>query len=158
MLPQRARLGSKSLSDSLAQEISALKSQNDSFLQLLNDETSKVNLLTTELKDKTEANENLKSELALVKGNQLQTSHTSSILQIFCGIVAVILLIFIFWSWMRRKNPGNDDEEVEVRTIPVASKDNVETRMERIEKLGKLRDKGLLTEEEFQIQKKQILD
>lgn len=30
-------------------------------------------------------------------------------------------------------------------------------RLERIEKLGNLRDKGLLTEEEFSLQKKQIL-
>ncbi|MEP7265661.1 MAG: SHOCT domain-containing protein [Bacteroidota bacterium] len=158
MVTQRARPGYKSLTDSLAQEITALRNQNDSLLLLLNDEMSKANLLDTELKDKTEANENLKSELVLSKGNQLQTSHTSSILLIFNVIVAVILLIAIFWFYMRRKNPGSDEEETEVRTVSAAVKDNVETRMDRIEKLGRLRDKGLLTEEEFQLQKKQILD
>jgi hypothetical protein len=35
--------------------------------------------------------------------------------------------------------------------------ENFEHKLERIQKLGNLRDKGLLTDEEFNLQKKQIL-
>jgi Short C-terminal domain len=159
MQPQNTKAFSyRSLNDSMALEIGALKSQNDSFLQLLNDGLQKESSLRNELEEVKEINENYKKELELSRGKQLQTSHTSSILLIFNVIAGIILLITIFWFYARKKTPVEESEEQVIKPAASANKDFVETRMERIEKLGRLRDKGLLTEEEFQMQKKQILD
>ena len=159
MEPQKLKTFSyRSLADSISLEINALKSQNDSLLQLLNDELQKENALRNEMQEIKEINENYKTELDLSKGQQLQTSHTSSILLIFNVIAGIILLITIFWFYARKKTPDENTDEPVSKSSSSVNKDFVETRMDRIEKLGRLRDKGLLTEEEFQMQKKQILD
>ncbi len=159
MEPQKVKTFSyRSLADSMSLEITALKSQNDSLLQLLNDGLQKESSLRDEMQELREINENYKTELDLSKGQQLQTSHTSSILLIFNVIAGIILLITIFWFYARKKTPEEDSEEEVNKPSSSVTKDFVETRMDRIEKLGRLRDKGLLTEEEFQMQKKQILD
>ena len=159
MTPYKTR-GSLRNADSMNAEINSLRAQNDSLQLRINEETSRVQSISEELTKSNEKIENLNQELEESKGNQLQTSHTSSILLIFNIIAGIILLITIFWFYSRKKTNEPDEDEVvrPVKTVQMNGRDQVETRLERIEKLGKLRDKGLLTEEEFQLQKKQILE
>jgi hypothetical protein len=158
MLPNKSRTWLRN-ADSIFSENAALKAQNDSLLLLINEEVEKAAGITSELTRAKENIENLKNELQESKGDQLQVSHTSSILLIFNIIAGIILLITLFWIYMRRKHPEAEEEEpVAIKSNHVNGKDTMETRMERVEKLGRLRDKGLLTEEEFQVQKKQILE
>jgi hypothetical protein len=144
--------------DSLALELAALKSKNDSLSALLQVSLEEQRNAADALQKAGDNISNLQAELKESKGDQLQTSHTSSILLIFNIIAGIILLVTLFWMYARKKTSSSEDEEpVMPRSMNGIGKDQLETRMERIEKLGKLRDKGLLTEEEFQLQKKQIL-
>jgi hypothetical protein len=160
MVSQKTKPVSLRVTDSLMQELVLVKNQNDSLLLMLNSEISNSQSLLRQVNQLTETNNNLNGELKDAKGDQLQTSHTSSILLIFNIIAGIILLVTLFWIYSRKKNPAEEQEETISRTTlnGNGNKDHMETRMERIEKLGRLRDKGLLTEEEFQLQKKQILD
>ena len=141
--------------DSLSSQVGLMNRQNDSLLFLLNDEVTRVRSLEKELASAREANQNLEKELDLMRGDQLQTTHKSSILLIFNVIVAIILLIALIWIFNKRK--VDESPRQQERTTPKVTADPMERKMERIEKLGKLRDKGLLTDEEFLSQKKQIL-
>jgi hypothetical protein len=140
--------------DSLSQSIETFKVTNDSLVELIRDQEAKGDELKRINKQLSETNENLTLELEKTKGDQLQTSHTSSILLIFNIIAGIILLVTLIWIYNRKK-PDENEEEVIPRVHN--NRDHVEAKIDRIEKLGKLRDKGLLTEEEFLSQKRQIL-
>ena len=77
--------------DSLSSQVGLMNRQNDSLLFLLNDEVTRVRSLEKELASARETNQNLEKELDLMRGDQLQTTHKSSILLIFNVIVAIIL-------------------------------------------------------------------
>ena len=145
--------------DSLHQAVTDLKNQNDSLLLLINDELSKAQSLEQQNIVLASENKKLSQQLGEARGEQLQTSHTSSILLVFNIMAGIILLIALIWIFTRKKIV-TDEPEVPVRPMSVSNHipaDPVEIRLERIEKLGRLRDKGLLTEDEFQLQKKQLL-
>lgn len=57
---------------------------------------------------------------------------------------------------VRRRPPGHGGSaEAPTATMPVSEED---ARLQRLEKLGELRDKGILTEEEFAAEKTRLLD
>ena len=151
--------GSRSyLIDSLSIENLLLKEQNDSLLLLINNEIGRSQEIEQETAKLKETSENLNKELELTRGSQLQTSHTSSILLIFNVLAGIILLVALVWIFYRKKTDhATAGQTAETINKPRIITDHLDKKMERIEKLGKLRDKGLLTEEEFQFQKKQIL-
>ena len=101
-------------------------------------------------------NNNLKKHLNGALGDKLQSTHTSTVLFIFNAIVALILLVTLIWIFLRKKNEMSSGEYARNETS-LGLSEVFDNRFERIEKLGGLRDKGLLTEEEFNFQKKQIL-
>jgi hypothetical protein len=141
--------------DSINAAVIQLRGYNDSITNLLHEETVKLEDLRKVNKQLSETNENLNTEIETIKGEKLQTSHTSSILLIFNIIVGLILLVALIWMYNRKKSGSESEDEAFPQSTPI--RDQVEAKLDRIEKLGKLRDKGLLTEEEFQIQKRQIL-
>jgi hypothetical protein len=55
----------------------------------------------------------------------------------------------------RRPRPSEHGAEAPTATMPVSEED---ARLERLEKLGELREKGILTEEEFAVEKSRLLD
>jgi hypothetical protein len=93
----------------------------------------------------------LSSDLEEALGDNLQSSHTNSILFIFNVIVGILLLVAIAWMFLRKKSDNS------VKKVAETNSEESDNRFARIEKLGNLRDKGLLTEEEFIFQKRQIL-
>ena len=144
--------------DSLVSTLDQIRVQQDSMRRLFRQQSAKVEELSDANFKLTEQNTELKEELKEAKGDNLQSTHTNSILFIFNVVVGIFLLIALIWMFMRKKG---DDAEPTV--VPAGNgrksvvEENFEHKLERIQKLGNLRDKGLLTDEEFNLQKKQIL-
>jgi hypothetical protein len=131
-------------------------SQNEeNFRTAIQAEKAKFDEQSELLRSLQDANKKLYIELEESKGDTLQSSHTSSVLFVFNIVVAFILLIALIWMFSSRKKT----ERVVRGTVfnSSVSTESLEYRMDRIEKLGSLREKGLLTEEEFSMQKRQIL-
>lgn len=144
--------------DSLISTLELIRIQQDSMRRMLRQQTAKMDELTAENFKLKEDNTNLKSELEDSRGDNLQSSHTNSVLFIFNVGVGIFLLIALIWMFMRKK--GDDRTDAAGGSSASRKKvveENFENKLERIQKLGNLRDKGLLTEEEFNLQKKQIL-
>ncbi len=112
-----------------------------------------------------EANANMEKELSELKkdltgekGANLQSSHTNSVLFIFNVIIGIILLIALIWMFGRKKSESSrSSASASSHYSNNNGSEGYDHKLERIEKLGNLRDKGLLTEDEFNFQKKQIL-
>lgn len=144
--------------DSLVKTMDQIRVQQDSMRRMLKQQSAAVEELTAGNLKLQEENTRLKEQLADARGDNLQSSHTSSVLFVFNVIVGVFLLIALLWMFMRRKG---DDREESPASVTGARKPvvegNFENKLERIQKLGSLRDKGLLTDDEFNLQKQQIL-
>ncbi len=148
------------LTDSLTSLLLAVTQQQDSLRELL--KTQKASIKEAELVRVQLAveNTNLKQELNGAKGDKLQSSHTKSILFIFNLIVGIFLLIAVIWMFMRKKSEPASKIFANTATSTFSATPTTEGydhKLERIEKLGNLREKGLLTEDEFNLQKRQIL-
>ena len=82
-------------------------------------------------------------------------------LNIFNLVVGLFLLLALLWLFVRRKSDGVNIPAVKKVQVQEEVKAPLEVqfdhKLDRIQKLGGLRDKGLLTDEEFIVQKKQIL-
>jgi len=144
--------------DSLVRTVDQIHIQQDSMRRMLKQQSAVVEELTAGNLKLQEENTRLKEQLADARGDNLQSSHTSSVLFVFNVIVGVFLLIALLWMFVRRKV---DDREESPASVNGARKPvlegNFENKLERIQKLGSLRDKGLLTDDEFNLQKQQIL-
>lgn len=144
--------------DSLISTLDLIRIQQDSMRRMLRQQTAKMDELSSENLKLKEENTNLKSELEDAQGDNLQSSHTNSVLFIFNVGVGIFLLIALIWMFMRKKGDDrNDSERGGATARKKGVEENFENKLERIQKLGNLRDKGLLTEDEFNLQKKQIL-
>lgn len=106
-------------------------------------------------------NKTLKDQLEEARGDNLQSAHTNSVLFIFNLVVGLFLLLALLWLFVRRKSDGVNIPAVKKVQVQEEVKAPLEVqfdhKLDRIQKLGGLRDKGLLTDEEFIVQKKQIL-
>ncbi len=145
MIYSRARL-----IDSLTNQVDALIYEKQKAGDKIGKLEDKIRTQEIELKRLTDENIKLKSDLEESMGDNLQSSHTSSILFIFNIIVAVILLVALIWMFMRKKETTSSSNN------NYGAGENSDAKLEMIEKLGNLRDKGLLTDEEFNLQKRQL--
>jgi hypothetical protein len=143
----RTRLLIDSLSGELENSIRTKESLNVQITKL-DEKLSSVELERDRLLDEKSK---LSSDLEEALGDNLQSSHTNSILFIFNIIIGILLLVAIIWIFLRKKS------DVSSIKINERNPEDSDSRFARIEKLGNLRDKGLLTEEEFVFQKRQIL-
>ncbi len=145
--------------DSLTAGMEKMQFREDSILRILRQQEEKISSSTAEITSLRDENGKLKARLEDAQGDQLQSSHTNSILFIFNVGVAIFLLIALLWMFLRRKNEEEGTSPALPRRKAARSgeEENFDHKLERIQKLGSLRDKGLLTEDEFNVQKKQIL-
>ena len=161
-MPVKPASLSKWVIDSLQAAIVSLSAKKDSLADVTRDQEARLQAMVAQMHRLTEENKNISSELENANGDKLQSSHTNSILYIFNVLLGIILLIALVWM-MSKKKPGEPEKPINngystngnhelSQAVPA-----LDHRLERIEKLGNLRDKGLLTEEEFNLQKKQIL-
>jgi hypothetical protein len=150
--------------ETLAAEVESLRQANSRISDSLFESRQQLDVLNQDndrlKKDVKQLEQNLDSAL----NEKLQSSHTNSVLFIFIFITGLIVLLALIWLFMRkpatvahyqdtRTNLEDDDDDDEKS----ASLNSVDHQLERIEKLGSLREKGLLTDDEFNLQKKQIL-
>ena len=105
---------------------------------------------------------NLESNATYIKNENLKLNQSNRILIVFNSFVAVLLLVtLIFFLRRMRKKPagllptspegiiaGNKSQNISV---------SFEDKLQQLERLGQLREKGLLSEEEFLAQKQSIL-
>lgn len=155
-------VGRTFFNDSLQNVATVLSRQNDSILGIVNEQEARLQAMEVQTSKLSEENKNLSSELENANGDKLQSSHTNSILYIFNVLVGIILLIALVWIMNKKKTRESDKSASNgfsrngTHEVYI-SEPSLDHRLERIEKLGNLRDKGLLTDEEFVLQKKQIL-
>lgn len=148
--------------ENIVAQVESLKVENailtDSLIQI----RERANSLEQEnirlSKDNKELEKNLESAL----NDRLQSAHANSVLFIFIFLVGIILVLALIWMFMRKapavvryQDTRKDMEEDDDDDRPVVN--GMDSQLSRIEKLGSLREKGLLTEDEFNMQKKQIL-
>lgn len=149
--------------DSLQNTMMLLFAKKDSLLTITRQQASQQQAMQAQLIRLSEENKNLNKELDNANVDRLQSSHTSSVLYIFSVLIVIMVLVALVWMMSKKKI--REPEKVVVAngysrngTIEVtAAVPAFDHRLERIEKLGNLREKGLLTEDEFNSQKKQIL-
>lgn len=147
------------LIDSLARSLEQVRAQQDSARRALSLQQVKLEQLAAENQRLQQVNTRLEHDLEAARGDNLQSSHTNSVLFIFNVIVGLLLLIALLWMLNLRKR--GDDRETPAPAAgggrKKSAEENFEHTLDRIQKLGSLRDKGLLTDEEFNLQKKQLL-
>lgn len=150
--------------ETLAAEVESLRQANIRLSDSLYESQQQLAVVNQDndrlKKDVKQLEENLDKAL----NEKLQSSHTNSVLFIFIFITGLIVLLALIWLFMRkpatvahyqdtRTNLEDDDDDDEKSS----GQNSVDHQLERIEKLGSLREKGLLTDDEFNLQKKQIL-
>lgn len=147
------------LIDSLSSFVDYILIQQDSLKQIMQSQKERMDSSISALEEVSAENAKLKESLKDAQGDTLQSNHTNSILFIFNVGVGIFLLIALLWMFMKKKSDGErEDDEVSSKSNGKVSKDeNFDHKLDRIQKLGSLRDKGLLTDEEFNLQKSQIL-
>lgn len=149
------------LIDSLASFVDYILVQQDSLKQIMRSQKERLDSSLSTLEQVSAENVKLKESLVDAQGDTLQSNHTNSILFIFNVIVGLFLLIAMLWMFMKKRNDEDDKNDFD-SPIKRKSKSNQDEffdhKLDRIQKLGNLRDKGLLTDEEFNLQKSQILE
>ncbi len=143
---------------SRVQLIDSLTNQVDQLINEKQRSQDKIRKLEEINRTKEIELKRLKTETIKLKRNleksideNLQLTHTSYVLFIFNILLAVILLIALLWMYMRKKEATTKN----IKTQKVIG--NNDTKIDLIQKLGSLRDKGLLTDEEFNFQKRQLI-
>lgn len=104
------------------------------------------------------------------KGRNLKLDQSNRILIIFNSVVGLLLLITLVWflrnigkkkSADKHKaiSPFESTSTTEISSVTPAQTNHryFENKLEQLERLGKLKEKGILNEEEFNNQKQQIL-
>jgi hypothetical protein len=107
----------------------------------------------------------LQTEVSKYQAMNAQTKKNNFILFIFNSIVCVLLFFMLirYLLNLRRKKSHAAQKRIIVspeKTSPSsvpAEQNKIGHNLEQLEKLGKLRDAGILTEEEFIFQKKKVL-
>lgn len=147
------------LIDSLSSFVDYILVQQDSLKQIMQSQRERMDSSISALQEVSAENATLKESLKDAQGDTLQSNHTNSILFIFNVGVGIFLLIALLWMFMKKKSDGEreDDEVSNKSNVKISKDESFDHKLDRIQKLGSLRDKGLLTDEEFNLQKSQIL-
>ena len=147
------------LIDSLSSYVDYILVQQDSLKQIMQSQKERMDSSISALQEVSAENATLQESLKDAQGDTLQSNHTNSILFIFSLGVGIFLLIALLWMFMKKKSDGEreDDEVSSKSNVKVSKDESFDHKLDRIQKLGSLRDKGLLTDEEFNLQKSQIL-
>ncbi|MEO5569994.1 MAG: SHOCT domain-containing protein [Bacteroidia bacterium] len=115
-------------------------------------------------------NNDLEKKLTSYKGDNLKLDQSNRILIIFNAIVGILLLTTLVWFLRnigKKKSPdknktapGNEISITSNNKFQTVSKNDnqfFDAKLEQLEKLGVLREKGILNDDEFNRQKQQIL-
>jgi ABC-type multidrug transport system fused ATPase/permease subunit len=146
--------------DSLAQIITDLQLQIASLNKSIHEKNENISRLDSTLSERNKRIVELNKQLEEYYGHNLQLSHSNRILIVFNSIVGFLLLVTLIWfvRYLGRKKPVASIKPVTPsgNSQPAALR-TIESKLEQLERLSNLRDKGVLSEEEFNNQKQQIL-
>ena len=147
--------------DSLQQVISMQTAQVDSLHDVIVSEREITAGLREEIIRQDDFRKKLEGNVDSFKGENLKLNQSNRILIVFNSLVAVLLitsLVFFLRKIGRRKSatetvrvPANGKQNDQVKFT------NFEDKLAQLERLGKLREKELLSEDEFVVEKQKIL-
>lgn len=143
--------------DTLNSSVIRLRASYDSLFLEHKSLNARLAAADTQVTRLNARNNQLRTELTDAVSRGMQSSHTSSVLMVFNVIVAMFLVVALVWMWFRRRPVSQREESAGTPSGKVSELSTLDQKLEYIQKLGALRDKGLLTGEEFDLQKKQIL-
>ena len=155
--------------DSLNTVISSMNVSYQEAIRLNREKSATIDELGEKIIKSHNTNIELEKKLADFKGDNLKLDQSNRILIIFNALVGLLLLVTLVWFLRnigRKKAPGKnkitapgDSAAAEVTVQPVLSRDQqyFDYRLEQLEKLGQLKQNGVLNDEEFNRQKQQIL-
>jgi len=151
----------KQENDSLINVIAIQASHLDSLAGLLDAERQSSAELREKMIQLDDYRKKLEGNVDSFKGENLKLNQSNRILIVFNSLVAVLLIISLVF--FLRKIGRKRNEPVAVAT-PSGGKPNdqvkftnFEDKLAQLERLGKLREKELLSEEEFVVEKLKIL-
>lgn len=152
--------------DSLNDVVETMNASLDLRNQQLRSRDSLISALDRQLSDANKKISQLESNVASVKGQNLKLDQSNRILIIFNSVVGILLLATLIWFIrnLGRKKPvrpnassGVSLSDVQVNRNGISAVQQVGQKLEHLERLSKLREKGLLSDEEFNQQKKKLL-
>lgn len=127
---------------------------------LLEAEKAETSLLREENAAITKHRKELETNVSTFQGENLKLNQSNRILIIFNSFVAVLLIVTLVF-YLRKMNRKTGVETVApgkpVSNHAAAVHASFEDKLQQLERLGKLREKGYLSDEEFLAEKNQIL-
>jgi len=103
----------------------------------------------------------LEDNISSFRGENLKLNQSNRILIVFNSLVAILLitsLIFFLRKIGRKKNPSTEVvPQGSLKKVEPVKFTNFEDKLQQLERLGKLKEKSLLSEEEFIVEKQRIL-
>ena len=127
---------------------------------------SVINLLKMEISRQQHTADDFQAKSANYKNENIKLEQTNRILILFNSLSAVLLILALLWVLKSPNNkksaPAGDyilvkrTEFTEVNSVNEPNAD-MEQKIERLERLGNLKESGILTDEEFARQKQEIL-
>lgn len=156
--------------DSLQTVIDQYKTDYTAALRLTKSKDSLLTEMDQKILQLQNSNNDYARKLSSYKGENLKLDQSNRILIIFNSIVGVLLLSTLVWFLrnIAKKKPANNTpvtpsyemtSTAEQATLAAAKTNHqyFENKLEQLEKLGKLKERGILTDEEFNKQKQQVL-
>ena len=158
-------------SDSLNVAVSRLEDEKMSMQEASDKLITRINELEMEVEQLRSDKSELSQQLDGFYSDNLHLNQSNRILIAFNFLVGVLLLvslIFFLRRIGRSKQSAAGTSSVEAQ-VPESTADPVrkaaanvhvsfEDKLQQLERLGSLKEKGVLTDEEFNIQKRTILD
>ncbi len=158
--------------DSLAMANQLLQARVDSIHYANQSNNSYTQTLQNEVRSLADEKSTIQKELDSVKADKFILARRNWILLFFNVGVAILLtlaLVYTIVSLRKRKSQGAPGYQQEVQVMkprPITgfntqinkvAFDAYDNKLEKIEMLGRLREKGLITDDEFIMQKQQLL-
>lgn len=159
--PVSKKQAEKMYIDSLQTVIIMQTAERDSLDNLLEQERAVTADLREQVIKIDDYRKKLEGNVDSFKGENLKLNQSNRILIVFNSLVAVLLIISLVF-FLRKI--GRKKNETVLPTAPVVKKQNdqvkflnFEDKLAQLERLGKLREKELLSEDEFVVEKQKIL-
>lgn len=155
--------------DSLHTVIETSRAANEKLSAINNEKESIIGDKDDQIAKLKSVNDDLTRRLSSYKGENLKLDQSNRILIIFNTIVGILLLSTLVW-FLRNISRRKASEKIKTGSqADVATADinpsgfaktgnqYFESKLEQLEKLGKLKEKGILNDDEFNKQKQQVL-
>ena len=155
--------------DSLDKTVVEFRDEWEKSQEIIRQRDSSISEMDLQIQKMQASINKLHSSNSEVTSQNLKLDQSNRILIIFNSVVGVLLLSTLVWFLRNigrkktpRPKPATPFEATSTTVInPVPTSQNnhfhFENKLQQLERLGKLKEKGVLNDEEFNFQKQQIL-